>query len=129
MTTRETLIKQFSKLLGDDFNYYYDTDQLQNQIISESECQYIQFKFKPSAKISRSDTQKLFESKLAELKSRYMCYDICGGRVEYFGYILTIKLNSIDQLEKSISNAKIEHEQKIKRMEEQLEILKKNVNL
>lgn len=124
MTLRETLITQFLEVLGDGFSYYYDTDQIQNQMRPESECQYVHFTFRPSGKLTQTQKQDIFDAKLAELQSTFRQYEVCGGKAMWFGYILSIKLSSVKELEQAMLNEKLEYEQKIKRMNEQLEILK-----
>lgn len=120
MTARETLIEQFSKSLGNQFNYYYDT----NQSRLESECMYIHFRFQPTISMSESKKQEFFELKLTELQKSYLQYDICGGNVMWFGYILTINLTTLEDLKKIMSNTKLEYEHRMKRLEEQIEVFK-----
>jgi hypothetical protein len=122
--TRKNLINKSSAILGDDFEYFYDTDQIQNQIIPELECKYIHFKFKPNLHMSHNEIQTIFETKLKELQQIFLQHDINGGKAMWFGYILTIKINTTEDLKNEMTNVQTEYEQKIKKLESQLDVLK-----
>lgn len=125
MTRRRTLIKLFSELLGDDF-YYYDADDIINQLKPESESVYIHFRFKHVVAMSEPQ-KKLFELKLTQLQKIFLEYEITGGRVMWFGYMITINLTTIEELENLMFNTKLEYEHRIKRMKEQMKVLKEQM--
>lgn len=122
--TREILVNKSSAILGDNFEYFYDTDQIQNQMKPESDCKFIHFKFKPNLNMSSHDMRTTFEIKLKELQQNFLQHDIDGGKAMWFGYILTIKINTIEDLTNEMIHVQTEYAQKIKKLETRLDVLK-----
>ncbi len=87
--------KHISKLilnyLGTDFCYYDAfadfNDKHKNEI-------YLHFKFNPSNTLQKDEIKHMFETKLNGLKLLFPEDKIIGGYALWFGYIITVQLNT-----------------------------------
>lgn len=122
--SREQLVQQISVFLGNAFEYFYDSDQLQNQMKPESDCKFIHFKFKPDSHMSQNEIKTIFDTKLKNLQQNFLQHEVTGGKAMWFGYILTIKINTVEDLTNEMARVQLEYEQKITQFQEQLEILR-----
>ena len=128
MTTlnRHQYVQDFQKLLGDGFEYYFNTDLLQNQTEKESDNKRITFKYNPPKNIERNIWKKLFNDKLSLLETQYEQFDIFGGQYEYEGYMIHIKLKTKEDIIESINLETIKYEKNMQKFQKQLEILSRN---
>ena len=100
--------------LGNDF-YCYNID---NQ--NKSSLMYVNFKFKSSNFLSKDEAEHIFQEKLNGIKLLFPQFEIHGGNALWVGYIITIKLHTIEELERQ----KIKYSHKLNLIEDELEILK-----
>jgi hypothetical protein len=100
MNMRNELLEQISLAIGDDFNYYYDSDYIGNQVISENESKYISFLYRPKSKIGVN--KLMFESLVTTMKELWPMHDIFGGKVQYLGWMVTLRIRSLEDIENEI---------------------------
>lgn len=121
MEERTRIIARCLEILGSDYHFWYDGDIVSCERVNELQYQNISFKFSPNKLSSLNLIKQSFNSKIEDLRSEFKQHDINGGRYQYDGYIIFVKLNTANDIRSSIALATREYDDKLRLLYSQLE--------